>query len=126
STLREVYGMLAWASSKSRYIILTVRRGKASRQRRGTMAGESRFGVTGLAVMGQNLARNVARHGIPVAVHNRTAERTDRFVAEFGGEGTFTPTHGIAEFVGAIARPRPILIMVKAGQPVDDVIAELT
>ena len=89
------------------------------------MTQESTFGVTGLAVMGQNIARNLARNGARVALHNRTAERTDRFAAEFGGEGTFTPSHDIAEFVAAIARPRPILIMVKAGKPVDDVIAEL-
>ncbi len=89
------------------------------------MAVQSQFGVTGLAVMGANLARNVARHGFSVAVHNRTAERTDRFYEEFGHEGQITPTHSVQEFVAAIARPRPILIMVKAGKPVDDVIAEL-
>src|SRR5690348_15109128 len=89
------------------------------------MAEQSRFGLTGLAVMGQNLARNVAHHGIPIAAHNRTTERTDRFYQEHGSEGPITATRGIEEFVGAIARPRPILIMVKAGKPVDDVIAEL-
>lgn len=89
------------------------------------MAGESRFGVTGLAVMGQNLARNVARHGIPIAVYNRTAERTTYFAATYGHEGTITPAESIEAFVAAIAPPRPILLMVKAGKPVDDVIAEL-
>ena len=90
------------------------------------MAGECQFGVTGLAVMGQNLARNVAGHGFPVAVHNRTTARTDEFYATYGDEGPITPTRTIEEFVAAIARPRPILIMVKAGPPVDAVIAELT
>src|ERR671939_809124 len=90
------------------------------------MAGECQFGVTGLAVMGQNLARNVAGHGFPVAVHNRTTARTDEFYAVYGDEGPITPTRTIEEFVAAIARPRPILIMVKAGPPVDAVIAELT
>src|ERR671936_1305714 len=90
------------------------------------MAGECHFGVTGLAVMGQNLARNVARHGFPVAVHKRTTARTDEFYAAYGDEGPITPTRTIEEFVAAIARPRPILIMVKAGPPVDAVIAELT
>src|SRR5437870_3970060 len=91
-----------------------------------TMAGECQFGVTGLAVMGQNLARNVAGHGFPVAVHNRTTARTDEFYAAYGDEGPITPTRTIEEFVAAIARPRPILIMVQAGPPVDAVIAELT
>ncbi len=89
------------------------------------MAAEATFGVTGLAVMGANLARNIARHGITVAVHNRTNAKTDEFMADYGHEGTFVPAHDVASFVAAIARPRAILIMVKAGKPVDDVIAEL-
>jgi len=55
------------------------------------MSGESRIGVTGLAVMGANLARNIARHDVPVAVHNRTASKTTQFYEEFGDEGPFTP-----------------------------------
>ncbi len=89
------------------------------------MSQQCQFGLTGLAVMGQNLARNIAHHGFSIAVHNRTTERTDRFMAEFGGEGAITGTHSVEDFVAAIARPRPIMIMVKAGKPVDDVIAEL-
>jgi 6-phosphogluconate dehydrogenase len=85
----------------------------------------SQFGVTGLAVMGQNLARNVARHGFPVAVHNRNRERTDHLIKNFGHEGQFQAAYSIEDFVRAIDRPRPILIMVKAGKPVDDVIDEL-
>jgi 6-phosphogluconate dehydrogenase len=89
------------------------------------MAEQCQIGVTGLAVMGANLARNLARHGFGVAVHNRTSEKTDRFITEFGHEGRFTPAHSPRELVAAIARPRAILVMVKAGKPVDDVIAEL-
>jgi 6-phosphogluconate dehydrogenase len=89
------------------------------------MAAEATFGVTGLAVMGANLARNVARRGITVAVHNRTDAKTDEFIAEYGKEGHFVPVHGIADFVAAIKPPRAILIMVKAGKPVDDVIADI-
>ncbi len=89
------------------------------------MAEQCRFGVYGLAVMGQNLARNVARHGIPVAVYNRTQERTQHFISTFGGEGPLTATFSLEEFVGAIAPPRPILLMVQAGGAVDDVIAQL-
>ena len=86
---------------------------------------EVRFGVTGLATMGQNLARNVARHGFPVAVHNRTTARLDRFMEDFGPEGTFVPGRTLSELAGVLRRPRAILVMVKAGPPVDDVIEEI-
>ena len=51
------------------------------------MADKPNFGLTGLAVMGQNLARNVAHKGFPIAVHNRTTEKTDKFIEEHGNEG---------------------------------------
>src|SRR6266545_1023516 len=89
------------------------------------MGNGSEFGITGLAVMGQNLARNLARHGIPVAVHNRTAARTRELIDGFGDEGPFTPTYSIEDLVGSLERPRRILIMVKAGPPVDAVIDEI-
>jgi 6-phosphogluconate dehydrogenase len=88
-------------------------------------AASATFGVTGLAVMGANLARNLAHHGVVVAVHNRTNSKTDEFVAQYKGEGSFVPAYDVASFVRTIAPPRPILMMVKAGKPVDDVIAEL-
>ncbi|MBC8135171.1 MAG: NADP-dependent phosphogluconate dehydrogenase, partial [Fibrella sp.] len=88
-----------------------------------------RIGLTGLAVMGQNLARNVARHGFPIAVHNRTTEKTRDFVDEYGnGTGYNEPlvfTGSDAEFVNSIATPRTIIMMVKAGKPVDQVIENL-
>ena len=83
------------------------------------------FGLTGLAVMGQNLARNVARNGFPIAVHNRTASKVDEFLEAYGSEGAFTGAHTLTEFVEKLAAPRTILIMVKAGGPVDAVIEEL-
>ena len=89
------------------------------------MADKAEFGVTGLAVMGQNLARNVARHGYPVALHNRSPERTRQLMERHGHEGTFLPTESIEDFVAALAQPRKIMIMVKAGDPVDAVINEL-
>ncbi len=88
-------------------------------------SGKSRIGVLGLAVMGQNLARNIAHHGFPVAVYNRTTARTEEFAAAHGHEGSITPARTIQEFVAAIARPRAIILMVQAGRPVDQVIAEL-
>ncbi|MGD9986013.1 NADP-dependent phosphogluconate dehydrogenase [Pseudonocardia sp.] len=90
------------------------------------MAGQSRIGVTGLAVMGANLARNIASRGVPVAVHNRTGSKTTEFMNEFGGEGDFTGTQSLQEFVDALETPRRIIVMVKAGKPVDGVIADLT
>src|SRR5215468_75338 len=85
----------------------------------------AQIGVTGLAVMGRNLARNLARHGYRVAVHNRTYERTRSLMAEHGGEGTFVPAESAARFVVSLERPRAIIIMVKAGPPTDAVINEL-
>ncbi len=85
----------------------------------------AQFGVFGLAVMGQNLARNIARQGVPVALFNRTAARTQRMMDRFGSEGTFVPSDGIGAFVESIERPRSIMLMVKAGAPVDDAIQEL-
>ncbi|MEW2355084.1 NADP-dependent phosphogluconate dehydrogenase [Spirillospora sp. NPDC029432] len=85
---------------------------------------KARIGVTGLAVMGRNLARNLARHGHPVAVHNRTPARTKALVEEFGGEGTFVPAERPEDFVAALERPRRLVVMVKAGGPTDAVIDE--
>jgi 6-phosphogluconate dehydrogenase len=89
------------------------------------MADLADIGVTGLAVMGRNLARNLARHGFTVAVHNRTRARTDALLAENGDEGTFLPSATTEEFVASLAWPRRIMIMVKAGAPTDAVIDEL-
>jgi 6-phosphogluconate dehydrogenase len=86
---------------------------------------KSRIGVTGLAVMGANLARNIARRGTPVAVHNRTAARTREFMEAYGSEGAFTAAETVEDFVAALERPRRIVVMVKAGAPVDAVIEEL-
>lgn len=83
------------------------------------------IGVTGLATMGRNLARNLARHGYAVAVHNRSAGRTQQLVKEFGGEGTFLPSEELADFVASLKRPRRAIIMVKAGAGTDAVIDQL-
>lgn len=75
------------------------------------------LGVIGLATMGSNLARNAARNGATVTVFNRTATKTDEFLASYGSEGTFVGAKTLQEFVAALTSPRPILLMVKAGQP---------
>src|ERR1700759_58761 len=89
------------------------------------MSAESQIGVTGLAVMGANLARNIGRNGWSVAVHNRSPEKTRQFMADYADEADFTRTQASEDFVAALARPRKIIIMVKAGAPVDAVIGEL-
>ena len=83
------------------------------------------IGLTGLAVMGRNLARNIARHGHPVAVHNRTTSRMTSLLAEHGDEGDFVGAESLEELVASVRRPRAILVMVKAGAPTDAVIDEL-
>ncbi|MFE2532203.1 NADP-dependent phosphogluconate dehydrogenase [Streptomyces sp. NPDC059371] len=88
------------------------------------MSTSAQIGVTGLAVMGRNLARNFARNGYAVAVHNRTSAKTDALVEEFGHEGTFVAAETAKEFVAALERPRRLVIMVKAGEPTDAVIQE--
>ncbi|MBT2398337.1 NADP-dependent phosphogluconate dehydrogenase [Streptomyces sp. ISL-100] len=88
------------------------------------MSGKAQIGVTGLAVMGSNLARNFARNGFTVAVHNRTAAKTHALVEEFGDEGTFVPAEKAEDFVAALERPRRLVVMVKAGDPTDAVIQE--
>jgi 6-phosphogluconate dehydrogenase len=83
------------------------------------------FGLIGLAVMGENLALNVERNGFPISVYNRTAAVTQKFMAQRAQGKNFKDTYSIEEFVQSLARPRKILIMVKAGAPVDAVIAQL-
>jgi 6-phosphogluconate dehydrogenase len=86
----------------------------------------SDIGVTGLAVMGANLARNIASRGVPIAVHNRTTAKTKEFMEAYSGEGAFTAAESLEDFVAALEKPRRIIVMVKAGKPVDAVIEELT
>jgi 6-phosphogluconate dehydrogenase len=86
---------------------------------------QQHFGLIGLAVMGENLALNVERNGFPVAVYNRTAARTDAFMAERAQGRQIVATYSPEELVASLERPRRILIMVKAGAPVDAVIDQL-
>ncbi|WP_336857349.1 NADP-dependent phosphogluconate dehydrogenase [Sinomonas albida] len=85
----------------------------------------AQIGVTGLAVMGANLARNLARNGFTVALHNRSAEKTDTLLAKHGDEGNFVRTETLQELVDSLEKPRRVLIMVKAGAPVDAVVDQL-
>ena len=84
----------------------------------------AQIGVTGLGVMGRNLARNFARHGYTVALHNRTVSRMTAVVDQFGDEGDFIPAETAEEFVQTLERPRRLVIMVNAGDATDAVIDE--
>jgi 6-phosphogluconate dehydrogenase len=85
----------------------------------------AQIGVTGLAVMGRNLARNFARNGFTVAVHNRSAEKMRSLVDEHGDEGTFIGAESLEDFVAALETPRKVVVMVQAGGPTDAVIDAL-
>ena len=82
-------------------------------------------GVTGLATMGRNLARNLASRGHVVAVHNRSAHRTAQLVGDHGHEGSFVPADSLAELVAGLRRPRKVIVMVQAGDPTDETIRAL-
>ncbi len=84
----------------------------------------SDLGLIGLAVMGSNLARNFASRGFTVSVYNRSPERTNEFIKEFGNE-KLVGTFDYVQFVRSLKRPRKIMVMVKAGAAVDGVIADL-
>jgi 6-phosphogluconate dehydrogenase len=86
--------------------------------------GKAQVGLVGLAVMGENLALNIEEKGFPIAVFNRTVSKVDDFVARNPGK-QLTGCHTIEELVAAIERPRPIILMVKAGEAVDSMIAAI-
>jgi len=88
-------------------------------------ANAADIGVTGMAVMGSNLARNLARNGFKVAIHNRSVGKTEKVIDSYGGEGEFFPSESTADFVASLQKPRVAIIMVKAGGPTDAVIDEL-
>jgi len=83
------------------------------------------IGLVGLAVMGKNLVLNMNDHGFTVAVFNRTVSKVDDFLADEARGRDIIGTHSIEEFVSVLKKPRRIMLMVKAGQPVDDFIEKL-
>ena len=83
------------------------------------------FGVIGLAVMGENIALNVERNGFPIAVYNRSREKTDAFMAHRAPGRNVRAAFSLEQFVASLERPRKILVMVQAGKPVDAVIQQL-
>ncbi|MBN1401570.1 MAG: decarboxylating NADP(+)-dependent phosphogluconate dehydrogenase, partial [Anaerolineae bacterium] len=83
------------------------------------------FGLIGLAVMGQNLVLNIERHGYSVAVYNRTAARTEEFMAGAAQGKQIKACYSLQELVGSLETPRRVMLMVQAGDPVDQTIALL-
>ena len=83
------------------------------------------IGLIGLAVMGENLVLNMEGKGYTVALFNRTIEKVDTFVEGRGKGKNFIPAHSLEELVGALSKPRKVMMLVKAGKPVDDFIDKL-
>ena len=90
-----------------------------------TMTDKADFGIVGMAVMGQNLALNVESKGFTVAVYNRTAARTEEFAKTRAQGRKIIPTYSAEEFVETLERPRKVMLMVKAGPPVDEMLEHL-
>jgi 6-phosphogluconate dehydrogenase len=88
------------------------------------MVEKAQFGVIGLGVMGANLAQNVEEKGFTVAVYNRSRDKTDELLAAAAGK-RFVPAYSLEELVKRLESPRKVLIMVKAGAPVDATIEGL-
>ena len=82
------------------------------------------IGVVGMAVMGRNLALNIESRGHAVSIYNRSREKTDEVVAQHGDK-KLVATYTLKEFVDSLEKPRRILLMVKAGEPTDETIAQL-
>ena len=83
------------------------------------------IGLIGLAVMGENLVLNMEDKGFTVALFNRTIEKVDAFVEGRGKGKKFIPAHSLEELVSSLSKPRKVMMLVKAGQPVDDFIENL-
>src|SRR5215831_20162390 len=89
------------------------------------MSANADFGLIGLAVMGENLVLNVESRGFSVAVFNRTTARVDEFLAHRAKGKKIVGCHTVKELVASLKKPRKVMIMVKAGSAVDQVINEV-
>lgn len=83
------------------------------------------LGLIGLSVMGQNLSLNIARNGYRVQVYNRTAKTTEQFMNESAGNSNIEASYSIEDFSLNLKSPRRVVLMVKAGSPVDDMLDQL-
>ena len=89
------------------------------------MSEKAKIGLIGLGVMGENLALNIESKGFPIAVYNRSSDKVDDFMKDRAQGKKITGFKDIPSFVDAIERPRKIVLLVKAGAPVDDTIDKL-
>jgi len=89
------------------------------------MKEKADIGLIGLAVMGENLVLNMESKGFTVAVYNRTTEKVDKFINGRGKGKNFIGAKTIEEFVNSLERPRKVMLLVKAGKPVDDFIEKV-
>jgi len=89
------------------------------------MSHKADIGLVGLAVMGENLVLNMESRGFTCAVYNRTVDKVDAFMEGRGKGKKFIGAHTVEEFVGSLASPRKVMLMVKAGKPVDDFIEQI-
>jgi 6-phosphogluconate dehydrogenase len=87
---------------------------------------KAKIGLIGLAVMGANLARNLANNNIQTLVFNRTAAKTEQFMHDFGSNPCLQAAFSLEEFVQNLERPRKIILMIQAGMPVDVMLDSLT
>ena len=85
----------------------------------------SDIGVVGLAVMGENLTRNLLRHGFAVSVYDINQSLTDHFMATYGAGQPVTAAASLEDFLATLARPRKVLLLIRAGDPVDQMITRL-
>ena len=89
------------------------------------MSKKADIGLIGLAVMGENLVMNMESKGFSVAVYNRTLDKVDAFINGRGKGKNIIGTHSIEELCASLSRPRKVIILVKAGNPVDAYIDSL-
>jgi len=90
------------------------------------LMSKAHFGLIGLGVMGENLVLNAERNGFSSVVYNRTYAKTEEFLGGRAAGLNIVGAHTLEEFVGSLERPRRILMMIKAGQPIDDTIAAIS
>ena len=83
------------------------------------------IGLIGLAVMGENLVLNMESKGFTVGVFNRSVDKVDKFIAGRGAGKNFIGAHSIKELCDSLEKPRKVMMLVKAGQAVDDFIEQL-
>ncbi len=90
------------------------------------MSADCDFGLIGLAVMGENLALNVESRGYRVAVFNRSVDKVEAFIQGRAAGKKFVGCHSVADLVKSLKRPRKVMMLVKAGTAVDELIGQLT